>query len=80
MQIKRYEAVDMQEALKLVKGDLGPDAVILSTKQIKKDNGVFGMFSRQVIEVVAARDYVTNNRLMPSVKVFRMDSLKQTSF
>lgn len=57
MQIKRYEAVDMQEALKLVKGDLGPDAVILSTKQVKKDNGVFGIFSRQVVEVVAARDY-----------------------
>src|SRR3989304_4503574 len=57
MQIKRFEAVDMQEALRLVKGELGPDAVILSTKQIRKDNGVFGMFSRQVVEVVAARDY-----------------------
>src|SRR3989304_3993718 len=63
MQIKRYEAVDMQEALKLVKGELGPDAVILSTKQIKKDNGVFGMFSRQVIEVVAARDYVDKHQV-----------------
>ncbi len=63
MQIKRYEAVDMQEALKLVKGDLGADAVILSTKQIKKDNGVFGMFSRQVIEVVAARDYVNKQQV-----------------
>ena len=68
MQIKRYEAVDMQEALKLVKGELGPDAVILSTKQIKKDNGVFGMFSRQVIEVVAARDYVDKHQVkVPSV-------------
>ncbi|MCC7202977.1 MAG: flagellar biosynthesis protein FlhF [Nitrospirae bacterium] len=57
MQIKKYEAVDMQEALKLVKGELGPDAVILSAKQLKKDNGVFGIFSRQVTEVVAARDY-----------------------
>ena len=63
MQIKRYEAVDMQEALKLVKGELGPDAVILSTKQIKKDNGVFGMFSLQVIEVVAARDYVDKHQV-----------------
>ena len=63
MQIKRYEAVNMQEALQLVKGELGPDAVILSTKQIKKDNGVFGMFSRQVIEVVAARDYVDKHQV-----------------
>ncbi|MBI5194311.1 MAG: flagellar biosynthesis protein FlhF [Nitrospirae bacterium] len=57
MQIKKYEAVDMQEALKLIKRDLGPDAVILSTREIKKGNGIFGMFSRQVVEVTAARDY-----------------------
>ncbi|MDD5435859.1 MAG: hypothetical protein PH343_10565, partial [Nitrospira sp.] len=57
MQIKKYEAVDMQEAIKLIKKDLGPDAVILSTREIKKGNGIFGMFSRQVVEVVAARDY-----------------------
>lgn len=57
MQIKKYEAVDMQEALKLIKSDLGPDAVILSTREIKKGNRVFGMFSRQVVEVTAARDY-----------------------
>lgn len=57
MQIKKYEAVDMQEAIKLIKSDLGPDAVILSTRQVKKGSGVFGMFSRQFVEVVAARDY-----------------------
>ncbi|MBI5756184.1 MAG: flagellar biosynthesis protein FlhF [Nitrospirae bacterium] len=57
MQIKRYEAVDMQDAIRQIKGDLGPDAVILSTKNVKKGDGVFGMFSRQVVEVVAARDY-----------------------
>ena len=57
MQIKKYEAVDMQEAIKLIKSDLGPDAVILSTREIRRGNGIFGMFSRQVVEVVAARDY-----------------------
>lgn len=57
MQIKKYEAVDMQEAIKLIKNDIGPDAVILSTKKVKKGDGVFGLFSRQVVEVVAARDY-----------------------
>lgn len=57
MQIKRYEAMDMQEALRLVKSDLGPDAVILSTKQVKRGNRAFGMFSRQGVEVVAAREY-----------------------
>lgn len=62
MQIKKYEAVDMQEAIKLIKNDLGPDAVILSTKQVKKGNGMFGMFSRQLVEVVAARDYTEKSK------------------
>lgn len=57
MQIKKYEAVDMQEAIRLIKSDIGPDAVILSTKKIRKGDGVFGMFGRQMVEVVAARDY-----------------------
>lgn len=61
MQIKRYEAVDMQEAMRLIKSDLGSDAVILSTKKVKKGSGVFGMFSRQVVEVVAARDYAARD-------------------
>src|SRR3990170_5331919 len=57
MQIKKFEAVDMQEALRLIRNDIGPDAVILSTKKGKRGDGVFGMFSRQMVEVVAARDY-----------------------
>lgn len=57
MQIKKFEAVDMQEALRLIRNDIGPDAVILSTKKVKRGDGVFGMFSRQMVEVVAARDY-----------------------
>lgn len=57
MQIKKFEAVDMQEALRLIRNDIGPDAVILSTKKVKRGDGVFGMFSRPMVEVVAARDY-----------------------
>jgi len=48
MQIKRYEAVNMREAMAMIKRDLGPDAVILSTKKISKD--------KPLIEVTAARD------------------------
>jgi len=57
MQIKKYEVQDMKEAIKRIKNDLGPDAVILSTRNVKKGGGAFGMFSREVVEVVAARDY-----------------------
>ncbi|MBI5814308.1 MAG: flagellar biosynthesis protein FlhF [Nitrospinae bacterium] len=54
MQVKRYEAMDMGEALRMIKGDLGPEAVILTTRQLKKGNGAFGIFARPVIEVTAA--------------------------
>ena len=53
-QVKLYEAVDMGEALKMVKSDLGPDAVILSSRKIMKGAGSFGLFGRPVIEVTAA--------------------------
>jgi flagellar biosynthesis protein FlhF len=48
MHIKRYEAASMREAMLKIKKDLGPDAVILSTKKISDD--------RPLIEVMAARE------------------------
>jgi flagellar biosynthesis protein FlhF len=57
MIVKKFEAVDMQEALKLVKNEMGSNAVILSTRSIKKGGGAFGLFGRPVIEVTAAVDY-----------------------
>lgn len=56
MKIKKYEVYDMREAIELIKKDLGPDAVILSTKKIVKNNS-FGLFSRPMLEVTAAIDY-----------------------
>jgi flagellar biosynthesis protein FlhF len=54
MQVKRYEAIDMGEALRMVKSDLGPEAVILGARQVRKGEGAFGLFGRQVFEVTAA--------------------------
>lgn len=48
MHIKRYEAVNMREAMTRIKKELGPDAVILSTKKLS-DAG-------PLIEVMAARE------------------------
>lgn len=56
MLVKRFEAVDMQEALKLIKSEMGSNAVILSTKSIRKGGGSFGLFGRPLIEVTAAID------------------------
>ncbi len=49
MQIKRYEAGSIQEALTRIKNDLGEDAVILSTKRLKRGK-------LPILEVTAARD------------------------
>lgn len=57
MRVKKYQGVEMPEILEQIKAELGPDAVILSTRKLKKDEGSFGMFSRQIIEVTAAADY-----------------------
>ncbi len=46
----------MAEALRKIKEDLGPDAVILSTRKVKRSSGVFGMLSRPILEVTAAAD------------------------
>lgn len=45
----------MAEALRMVKEELGPDAMILSTKK-DKAGGIFGFFSKPVYRVTAAID------------------------
>lgn len=56
MKIKKYEVSDMKEALRMIKEDLGSDAVILSTRKVMKSNN-FGLFARPVLEVTAAVEY-----------------------
>jgi len=56
MHIKRFEGKDMSEALRLVREELGPDALVLSTRTHKKGRGYFGGFSRSIVEVTAAID------------------------
>ncbi len=55
MQIKRFEAGDMAEALKRVKEEFGPDAVILSARNLNR-NRLFGLIRRRRVEVTAAVD------------------------
>ncbi|MFH0926175.1 MAG: flagellar biosynthesis protein FlhF [bacterium] len=53
MKVKRYEAGDMQEAIRKVRADLGENALILSTRKIEKKEGLYGLFGRQGVEVTA---------------------------
>jgi flagellar biosynthesis protein FlhF len=55
----------MPQALEKIKLDLGSDAVILNSKPIKT-GGVFGMFGKQRIEVIAAIDEKTSEERKPA--------------
>ena len=54
MNLKRYRVNNIKEALKFIKRDLGPDALIVSTRQVKEAKGAFGMFGKTMLEVTAA--------------------------
>lgn len=55
MKVKKYVAKTMQEAMKEIKKELGPDAVILNSKEIKS-GGILGLFQQKSMEVIAAID------------------------
>ena len=56
MQIKRFEAKNMTAALRLIKKELGPEAVILSARSLRKGSGIFGAYKQSGVEVTAAID------------------------
>ena len=53
MRIKTYEADTIQDAMDQIKQDLGPNALILNTRQVTKSVKWFGLAKKQIIEVVA---------------------------
>lgn len=57
MKMKKYIAPTMPEAMKQIRKELGPDAVILNSQEIQQ-GGFMGLFKKKKIEVVAALDSV----------------------
>jgi flagellar biosynthesis protein FlhF len=56
MQIKRFEAKTMTAALRMVKDEFGPEAVILSARTLRQGRGLFGAARVSGVEVTAAKD------------------------
>lgn len=56
MHIKRFVAATLEEAVAQVKEELGPDALVLSTRRVRRDAGLFGWLGRPMVELVAAVD------------------------
>lgn len=55
MKIKRYVVKEMQEAIRLIRQDLGPEAVIVSSYKVPA-RGLAGLFAPRLLEVTAALD------------------------
>lgn len=53
MKVKKYTGESIQDVIFKVKADLGPEAVIIEKRKLKK-GGIFGFFAKTVFEVVAA--------------------------
>ena len=53
MRVKKFMARTLPEAMVQVKAELGSDAVILHTNEVKV-GGIFGMFGSRMIQVMAA--------------------------
>ncbi len=56
MHIKRFEATSMAEAIRQVKQELGPEAVILSSRPLRRRSRWLGTLQRSGVEVTAAVD------------------------
>ncbi|PID72042.1 MAG: flagellar biosynthesis protein FlhF [Desulfobulbus propionicus] len=64
MQVKVFEAPDMSSGLKLVKDTFGPDALILSTRTVKR-GGKLGLMGKSILEITAAIDNQWQEKPVP---------------
>lgn len=57
MKVKTFHALTMQDALRAIKEELGPDAIILSSKEVREGGRPLRVFNHSVLEVMAAAEY-----------------------
>lgn len=65
MKTKRFRGKDLREILDKVKEALGPNAVIISTRKVKRGTGAYGLFEESLMEVEAAS--LVSNDLVPEI-------------
>lgn len=70
MRVKRYVVNALPEAVTMIRSELGKDAVILNTKEIKV-GGFMGMFRKKKMEVIAA---IESNQVNPTASPQRLSN------
>lgn len=56
MKVKTFHALTMQDAIRAIKEELGPEAIILSSKEVHQGGRLLRLFNRPVLEVMAASE------------------------
>lgn len=64
MQTRTFQAVNMAEAMQLVKAELGPDAMIISSRKERR-KGILGFFAKPVFRIVATVDTTPQRKSAP---------------
>ncbi|NNK94200.1 MAG: hypothetical protein HKP41_07595, partial [Desulfobacterales bacterium] len=62
MQVKVFESSDMASGLRMVRRELGSDALILSTRTVR--NGKLGILGKSSLEITAAIDDPSHDILL----------------
>jgi flagellar biosynthesis protein FlhF len=65
MQLKRYRSPSVRDALALARAELGPDALVLSTRLVPA-SGLRGWLGARLVEVTAATDDLSEDRPAPT--------------
>jgi flagellar biosynthesis protein FlhF len=72
MQVRKFEAKSMKEALEMVKTQMGPDAIILSAKDNSRGFGLVGQMSVEITAAVSEetlqRKRFVESRIRPQDK------------
>jgi flagellar biosynthesis protein FlhF len=65
MKVKIFHAVTMQDAMRAIKEELGPDAIILSSKEVREGGRLLRVFNRPVLEIMAAAEHEAQQSIEP---------------
>lgn len=74
MKVKKYVVKDVREAMRMIKEELGDDAVILNTRKIKK-GGFFGLGAKTYFEVTAVVEDENKNKKVEKTKAVSREDI-----
>lgn len=69
MEVKTYRAKSMQEALQLVRRELGPEAAVLHTREVRGGSLLRWIRGTRMIEVTASNEVEIPSRLAPRPRI-----------